>query len=79
MKRKGLVLSALFLMRALALTVGTYADSDGGYISDPSLYWSMSIYDVYFAGRNSHSGHSYAIENYSSYALSSHGSIHIKS
>ena len=58
-------------------TVCVYAnhyDRAGGWLDIPgdpdSIYWSISIGDVYFAGRSSHSGHSYAIENYTIYELS---------
>ncbi len=63
--------TVVFVALAVLLigAVWTYADTTGGYIASPSLYWSVAIYDVYFAGLNSHSGHSYAIENYSDYRL----------
>ena len=46
------------------------AAQKGGYVSDPSLYWSVGINNVRFYGRTSHSEHRYAIENYSTYDLS---------
>ena len=45
------------------------AAQTGGYVSDPSLYWSVGINDVGFTGRSSHSEHRYAVENYSTYDL----------
>lgn len=65
-------ITAIFTALAILLigAVVGYADTAGGYITSPSLYWSISIYDVGFTGRNSHSGHSYAIENYSQHRLS---------
>lgn len=56
----------------LALLIGAFcvqAAHDGGYIADPSLYWSVGVNNVGFSGRTAHSEHRYAIENYSNYDL----------
>ncbi len=56
---------AVLLMGALCVQ----AAQKGGYVSDPSLYWSVGINNVRFYGRSSHSEHRYAVENYSTYDL----------
>ena len=77
---KGTILTALMiLLIGTAVAYAHHYDVAQGYIDLPtstgdqnpgSIYWNIAIGDAYFAGRNSHSGHSYAIENYSNYALS---------
>lgn len=75
---------AVFTTLAVLLigAVWVYAhhyDVKQGYIQlettagDPnpgSVYWNIALGDVYFAGNTSHSGHSYAVENYSKYEIS---------
>ena len=62
---------ALLVVPAVLLMGGLYvhAAHRGGYVSDPSLYWSVGVNNVGFSGRTSRSEHRYAIENYSKYDL----------
>lgn len=71
MRRKRILKLALFVIPAV-LSIGVvyvHADHKGGYIDDPSLYYSVGVNGVGFSGRNAHSDHRYAIENYSKYDL----------
>lgn len=67
------------LLIAVAVVYAHHYDVQQGYIQleastgDPnpgSVYWNIAIGDVYFEGNTSHSGHSYAVENYSKYEIS---------
>ena len=68
---KGRLKVALFVIPAVLLigVVYVHAAHRGGYISDPSLYYSVGVSNVGFSGRTARSSHSYAIENYSKYDL----------
>ena len=66
-------IAAVFVVLSVLLigAVVAYADNhtDDGYITDPGLYWFVSIYDVGFTGRSSLSRHRYTVENDSNYRL----------
>ncbi len=63
--------TTVFVALAVLLigAVVAYADTDEGDITDPDLYWFVSIYDVGFTGRSSLSRHRYTVENDSNYRL----------
>ena len=62
---------ALFIVPTVLLigVVYVHAAHKGGYINDPSLYYSVGVNNVGFSGRTASSDHRYAIENYSKYDL----------
>ena len=68
---KGRLKLALLVILAVSLigVVYVHAAHKGGYIGDPSLYYSVGVSNVGFSGRTAHSDHRYAIENYSKYDL----------
>ena len=73
-KTTAIFIALVVLLIGVGWVYANHYDRAGGWLDIPgdpdSIYWSISIGDVYFAGRNSHSGHSYAIENYTIYELS---------
>ena len=68
--QRSLKLALLIVLSVLLIgVVYVHAAHKGGYISDPSLYYSVGVNDVGFSGRTSYSEHRYTVENYSKYDL----------